>query len=243
MAASCARSLVLASLGIAMVASRPISAITMSSSMRVKPLAFIAMRPFEDQVGSTTFILDPARASLQAIASWKANVVRVPLNETCWLGINGVASAYSGDNYRRAIAAYVALLNRTGLAVILDLHWTAAGTAKALAQAPMPNRDHTPDFWRQVAAAYKGNNSVIFDLFNEPFPDNNSDTPEAWRCWRDGGTCGGMSFQAAGMQELVDAVRSTGAANVILLGGVQYSATLSSWVASKPTDPLNNLAA
>src|SRR5437879_8576410 len=65
MAASCARSLVLASLGIAMVASRPISAITMSSSMRVKPLAFIAMRPFEDQVGSTTFILDPARAPLQ----------------------------------------------------------------------------------------------------------------------------------------------------------------------------------
>src|SRR2546427_10027794 len=61
-------------------------------------------------------------ASVQAIASWKGNVVRVPLNETCWLGINGVASAYSGDNYRRAIAAYVALLNRTGLAVILDLH-------------------------------------------------------------------------------------------------------------------------
>src|SRR2546422_3166294 len=25
-------------------------------------------------------------ASVQAIASWKANVVRVPLNETCWLG-------------------------------------------------------------------------------------------------------------------------------------------------------------
>src|SRR3989454_4770614 len=103
-------------------------------------------------------------ASVQAIASWKANVVRIPLNETCWLGINGVASAYAGDNYRRAIADYVALLNRTGLAVILDLHWSAAGTAKALGQAPMPNRDHTPDFWRQVAAAYKGNNSVIFDL-------------------------------------------------------------------------------
>src|SRR2546425_219866 len=359
MAASCARSLVLASLGIAMVASRPISAITMSSSMRVKPLVFIATRPCEDHIGSTTLILRPARASLQgldgtiprwgqgkvknsqsrwgvatrahrmkppsvriglyafqtvvtlaacrnspaarpepppptsapsvrvqgnalvdsaggrvrlrgvnrsgteyacaqgwgifdgpsdsasvqAIASWKANVVRVPLNETCWLGINGVASAYAGDNYRRAIADYVALLNRTGLAVILDLHWSAAGTAKALGQAPMPNRDHTPDFWRQVAAAYKGNNSVIFDLFNEPFPDNNSDTPEAWRCWRDGGTCSGMSFQAAGMQELVDAVRSTGATNVILLGGVQYAATLSSWVASKPSDPLNNLAA
>src|SRR3989454_12652249 len=81
-------------------------------------------------------------ASVQAIASWRATVVRVPLNETCWLGINAVASAYSGDNYRRAIADYVALLNRTGLVVILDLHWSAAGTAKALGQAPMPNREH-----------------------------------------------------------------------------------------------------
>ena len=182
-------------------------------------------------------------ASVQAIASWSANVVRVPLNETCWLGINGVNPTYSGANYRRAVADYVTLLNRAGLAVILDLHWTAAGTAIALSQAPMPNRDHTPEFWRQVAAAYKGNNSVLLDLFNEPFPDDNRDTPEAWRCWRDGGTCSGMSFQAAGMQELVDTVRGTGASNVILLGGVGYSSRLSSWLAYMPRDPLNNLAA
>src|SRR5438128_9260422 len=181
-------------------------------------------------------------ASVQAIASWKANVVRVPLNETCWLGINGVAPAYSGANYQRAISDYVARFNRAGLVVILDLHWTA-DTGKALGQAPMPNRDPTPEFRRQVGAADKGNDRVIFDLFNEPFPDNNADTPEAWRCWRDGGTCSGMTFQAAGMQELVDALRGTGATNVIMLGGVQYAAGLSHWLANKPSDPLNNLAA
>ncbi len=182
-------------------------------------------------------------ASLQAIRSWGANVVRVPLNETCWLSINGVNPAYSGSNYRRAISDFVGLLNRSGLLVILELHWSAADTAKALGQAAMPNRDHTPEFWYQVAAAYKGNNHVVFDLFNEPFPDDNSDTPEAWRCWRDGGTCRGMTFQAAGMQQLVDTVRSTGASNVIMLGGVQYSSRLSSWLAYRPTDPLGNLAA
>src|SRR5947209_17952523 len=181
--------------------------------------------------------------SVSAIVSWRTNVVRLPLNETCWLGINGVTPAYAGANYQQAIADYVARLNRAGLVVILDLHWTAADTAKALAQAPMPNRDHTPEFWRQVAAAYGHNNAVIFDLFNEPFPDSNADTPEAWRCWRDGGTCTGMSFQAAGMQELVTAIRGTGATNVIMLGGVQYSAGLSSWLASRPSDPLNNIAA
>ena len=182
-------------------------------------------------------------ASVSAIATWRANVVRLPLNETCWLGINGVTASYAGANYQQAIADYVARLNGAGLVVILDLHWTAADTAKALGQAAMPNRDHTPEFWRQVATAYGHNNAVIFDLFNEPFPDSNADTPEAWRCWRDGGSCRGMTFQAAGMQELVNAVRGTGATNVIMLGGVQYAATLSQWLANQPTDPLNNLAA
>ena len=182
-------------------------------------------------------------ASIAAITSWKANAVRVPLNETCWLAINGVKPAYAGANYARAISDFVDRLNRAGLVVILDLHWSAADTAIALGQAPMPNRDHTLEFWRQVAAAYGSNNRVIFDLYNEPFPDGNRDTPEAWRCWRDGGTCGGMSFQAAGMQELVDTIRSTGATNVIMVGGVQYAATLSHWLANKPADPRNNLAA
>ncbi|HTS87752.1 MAG TPA: cellulase family glycosylhydrolase [Gemmatimonadales bacterium] len=182
-------------------------------------------------------------ASVQAIAAWHANAVRVPLNESCWLGINGVNPAYAGDNYRTAIAQYVALLNRAGLFVILDLHWSAADTAKALGQAPMPNRDHSPEFWREVGAAFKGNDRVLFDLFNEPYPDNNADGPEAWRCWHEGGTCQGMGFQAASMQDLVDAVRGSGATNVILAGGVQYASSLTGWLANQPTDPLHNLAA
>jgi endoglucanase len=182
-------------------------------------------------------------ASVAAIASWRANAVRVPLNESCWLGINGVAAQYAGDNYRQAISNYVGVLTSAGLFVILDLHWSAADTQKALGQAPMPNRDHSPEFWREVGATFKDDDRVLFDLFNEPYPDNNSDTPEAWRCWRAGGSCQGMSFQAAGMQELVDAVRSSGAPNVILLGGVQYASGLSHWLANKPTDPLNSLAA
>src|SRR6266513_1800958 len=57
-------------------------------------------------------------ASVRAIASWRANVLRLPLNETCWLGINGVPAAYSGASYQKAIADFVALLNRNGLVVI-----------------------------------------------------------------------------------------------------------------------------
>ena len=175
--------------------------------------------------------------------SWQINAVRVPLNEDCWLGINGVKPEYGGANYQAAIASYVNLLSQHGLITILELHWSAPGTQPATGLQPMPNRDHSITFWEQVATAYRGNSAVIFDLFNEPYPDSNRDTTAAWVCWRDGGSCPGVSFQAAGMQELVTAVRQTGATNVIMLGGVQYSNALSQWLTYRPTDPVNNLVA
>jgi hypothetical protein len=181
--------------------------------------------------------------SIAAIASWRANAVRVPLNEHCWLGINGVAAAYGGQNYRRAISDYVDAINQAGLLAILELHWSAAGGTPATGQAPMPDRDHSPTFWSQVADTFKRNDSVVFELFNEPYPDSNGDTAAAWTCWRDGGTCPGLGYVAAGMQELVDAVRGAGATNLVLLGGVQYSNALGGWLSYKPTDPAGNLAA
>src|SRR5947208_2465706 len=39
---------------------------------------------------------------IDAIRSWGANAVRVPLNEACWLGINGVNPRWGGTNYRDA---------------------------------------------------------------------------------------------------------------------------------------------
>jgi hypothetical protein len=182
-------------------------------------------------------------ASLQPIVAWRANTVRVPLNEDCWLGINGVPLAYGGASYQTAIANYVTALNAAGLVAILELHWNAPGTEKATAQHPMPDRDHSVTFWSQVASAYKTNSSVVFEMFNEPYPDNNQNTTAGWQCWRDGGTCPGVGYQAAGMQELVTAVRNAGATNVILLGGLQYSNALSQWLTYKPTDPTGNLGA
>jgi len=183
------------------------------------------------------------QASVAAIKSWHANVVRVPLNEQCWLGINGIAAAYSGASYRSAVASYVNLLNQNGLYALLDLHWSAPGTTLATHQVPMPDQDHSPAFWSSVASTFKGNDAVMFELFNEPWPDNQADSVAAWTCWRDGGTCPGVSFQVAGMQTLLNAVRATGATNGVALGGVGYANYLSRWVAYKPADPLNNLMA
>ncbi len=183
------------------------------------------------------------QASIDAIKSWRANAVRVPLNEDCWLGINGVNPAFSGEAYRQAVASYVELLNRNGLYAILELHWSAPGTTPATGLQPMPDLDHAPAFWSGVAAAFKGNDAALFELFSEPWPDSQQDSTDAWSCWRDGGTCAGVQFEAAGMQTLIDAVRTTGASNVIVLGGVSYSNSVSRWLEYRPNDPMNDLAA
>jgi hypothetical protein len=139
----------------------------------------------------------------------------------------------------------VTRLTAAGIVVILDLHWAAPGSQKANGQIPMADRDHAPAFWTSVANTFKGNTAVAFDLFNEPYPDNNRDTTAAWQCVRDGGTCSGVTYTAAGMQELLNAVRATGATNLVLVAGVAYTGVLSRWVDYRPTDPLNppNIAA
>ena len=35
----------------------------------------------------------------------------------------------------------------------------------------MPDTLYAPTLWTQVANAFKGSNAVLFDLFNEPYPD------------------------------------------------------------------------
>jgi hypothetical protein len=107
----------------------------------------------------------------------------------------------------------------------------------------MPDRDHSVAFWSQVASRFGADGDVVLELFNEPFPDGNHDTPAAWTCWRDGGTCAGIDYEVAGMQELVTDVRAAGARNLLLLGGVQYANALSQWLAFAPKDPDDNLAA
>ncbi|MEA2532930.1 MAG: endoglucanase, partial [Actinomycetota bacterium] len=147
-------------------------------------------------------------SSLAAIASWHGvNTVRVPLNEDCWLGINGSPNGgVSAAQYQAAIQSYVARLHAHGLYAIVELHWSAPGTFQATRQEVMPDVDHSPTFWSEVASTFKGDPATIFDLFNEPNSIN-------WTCWRDGCdvTSGDGTWRVAGMQSLVTAVRTTGA--------------------------------
>jgi endoglucanase len=182
------------------------------------------------------------QASISAMLLWNVNSVRVPLNEDCWLSRNGAPALYSGATYQSAIAAYVTLLLDNGIYPILDLHWTEDAGAAATGQQPMPDVNATA-FWTSVATLFKSQNKVVFDLFNEPFPDDNMDATSAWQCWENGGsTCPGVGYTVVGMQAMLTAVRNAGADNLVVLGGLEYSNDLSQWLTYEPTDPARNLA-
>jgi endoglucanase len=196
------------------------------------------------------------QASLTAMRKWHVNAVRVPLNEACWNGQSYVRRQYRGPAYRRAVAAYVRLLNRNGMVAILDLQWTdgaytgrtaACTSARAVCQKPMPDAAQAIPFWRSVARAFKGNGSVVFDLFNEPFPQAALGEAAGWRCWSRGGSAcpaaSGFGYRVAGLQSLVHAVRSAGAPNVIIAGGLWWANDLTQWLRYRPSDPDHNLAA
>ena len=102
-------------------------------------------------------------ASIRAIASWKANAVRVPLNESCWLAINGAPADYSGDKYKNAIKDYVTLLHTYNIVPILELHWVGPGTALATKpQQQMPDADHALAFWADVTTTFGDDDGVLF---------------------------------------------------------------------------------
>jgi hypothetical protein len=195
---------------------------------------------YECMYSSQIFDGPVTSASIAAVVGWHANAVRVPLNEDCWLGINGAYTGASGGAYHRAIVQFVARLESHGLYVILDLHWAAPGTHPAESQWPMADADHALAFWRSVAKTFKGNTGVLFDLFNEPYLTS-------WPCWLhgctatydDNGTT--VSYRTAGMQQLVDAVRSTGATTPLMLGGLQWASDESQWRRYEPADPDHQL--
>jgi hypothetical protein len=197
------------------------------------------------------------QASVDAMVSWHVNAVRLPLNEDCWLAINSSGANGDGEYYQDTINYYVGLLNTAGIYVIVDLHWNAPGATRSKDQQPMPDADHAVDFWTSVATYFKSNPMVLFDLYNEPYPMSNNGASDPWGCWLNGCTMTRYStgktnnqstfvtanWQAAGMQSLVTAVRGTGATNVVIASGIEWSNKLDQWMAHKPTDPMNNLAA
>jgi endoglucanase len=198
---------------------------------------------------ATAKSVGPDAAGAAAIASWHINTVRVPLNQDCWLGEDGLPAFGKVSGYRAAVRRWVSTLHRAGLAVILDLHWSGPAGVVADGLRTMPD-DRSDDFWRSVARTFRGDRSMIFDAFNEPYARfSAAGLPLfdlTWDCWRNGGCkaprahllqpLDGTSYTASGMQAMVDAIRATGARQPIMLAGRQFGNDLDGWAANRPAD-------
>jgi endoglucanase len=192
-------------------------------------------------------------ASVKAISSWHVNIVRVPLNEDCWLGINGVNPAYSGRNYRNAIVAYVKLLHQYGMYAELSLMWGAPGSYRATYQPAAPDESHSPAMWSSMANTFRRDHNVILAPWGE--------TTVGWTCFMRTGCNNQATFgpqqaryRTASMQQAVDRIRGAGYKGVIAISCIDYANACgrsqngslyrgSTWLRSRPTDPARQLIA
>ncbi len=180
-------------------------------------------------------ILDTIRV---AIRDWHSNVVRIPVAQDRWYG-KGPEQKDDGAAYRALVKQAVGLCVELGAYAMIDLHWSDAGEwGQAIGQHVMPDRN-SATFWKDCAAAYQNQAGVIFDLYNEPHD-------VSWDQWLDGGlvsetdpkTGKTTTFVAVGMRELCRVVRATGAKNLVVIGGLDWSYDLSGiWQGRQIADP------
>ena len=178
-----------------------------------------------------------AAAEFRAMVDWGANVVRIPLYQRFWLrDFSYEGTTYTKESYRGLIRAVVDRARAAGLAVILDLHNSDRGDDnfpnETFSIQQMADVKHSIPFWEEVAAAYKNEGDVLFQLYTEP-------NQISWEIWRDGGMIpagetvpgssesSGVAFEAAGMQDLYDAIRGVGANNLVIINGQHWGYDLS----------------
>jgi hypothetical protein len=172
---------------------------------------------------SGTGVTEDAVAQAKA---WGANFVRLPLGEQFWLSSNCDYVA----GYQSAVDQVVKWITSRGMVALLDLHTNTVGGCTTGKQHDMADAAQAPTFWSQVAARYGNPSSaqysplVAFDLYNEPH-----DISDA--VWLNGGTitdyyAPNATYQAAGMQQLYDAVRSAGAPGLVFVSGNNWANTV-----------------
>jgi endoglucanase len=117
-------------------------------------------------------------------------------------------SGVCGADYREEIVSAAKLALSKGLVVILQLDWqTPTGEDKPLKDLLGLPDEHTVRAWRNLAPAFAHDRRVMYELFVEPKLHWSEENLALW---------------TRGIQPVIDAVRATGAENIILLDGLDY---------------------
>jgi hypothetical protein len=176
-----------------------------------KPLIMRGLQRFGLEGGTNNPL--PTNSEIGQIKLWGANEVRISLGEQKWLA----TSCHFVRDYPQEVDRVVQWVTSRGMVALLNLHFSSLGTCGAPGLTPMADSPGAVTFWQEVANRYKGNPLVAFDLFNEP------NVPQS--TWLDGGTFvdKGLIVQAAGMQQLYNTVRGTGATNLVVVSGLDYA--------------------
>lgn len=145
--------------------------------------------------------------------AWGANMIRLPLNAD---RLRQGSCRYDAG-YLDEIRQLVAAATVRGMYTELTLETFTVGACGQWHLPTMPDRQSV-GFWTTIASEFRTNPLVGFSLFNEPHDITG-------RIWRDGGvvTYAGVRYRAVGMQTLYDAVRRTGANNLVFVSGVNWS--------------------
>lgn len=133
------------------------------------------------------------------------NAIRIPVHPDKW----------SSDKYYlwRYLDKVVTWAITNEKYVIIDLHFIGnvkTGAGSEMKEVGMEPLDFSKEFWLTVAEYFKDVPNVIFEIYNEPAAISESD-------W------------TACAKELIDTVRSTGAKQLILVSGVDYSYNPTCW--------------
>jgi len=158
-----------------------------------------------------------------AVKEWRANLIRLPLSQDRWFG-RAPGQQDSGAGYRALVRRVVGLCSSNNAYVILDLQWSDAGEwGRNIGQHNLPDKNSV-SFWKDLAPVFKDEPAVLFDLYNEP-------SHVSWDQWFKGGPLTEtdaeknvtLTYESVGMPALLAAVRSTGARNVVVAGGINWA--------------------
>ena len=169
-------------------------------------------------------ILDTVKT---AIRDWHVNHIRLPLAQDRWFG-KAPEQKDEGEAYRALVQQVVETCATRGCYVMLDLHWSDAGEwGKQIGQHVMPDENSVAFWkrWRRPTRIIPPSSSTCTTSRTTSAGTSGSMAARSRR--RDRRSGQKRDYQAVGMQALLDAVRATGAENLVIAGGLDWAYDLS----------------